>query len=293
KLSIGGNSTVIEGVINWIYSFHMEAFFLISGMLLPKTLIKNLNLVLKSKISSLYWPYLLWGTIYLVLEDISGKVVSFSWEKLILLPLEPVGYGTWFLLTMFVISFVCSLIYKTTRKPGAWFIIIAFIWILTNVFEVTIPNTVQNVINFIPFFIIGSIYSESIIKLVKKIRLALVMAMLTSSILIAQMELETGDFIHLLNAFLGTFGVYALVYRVKGLNLYGISSFLGTISLQIYLIHGIVKAPIVWLIISKFNYLSEFWNIIFAYSFTLIFTVLLCLAIDKFKLRFLFSIKYR
>ncbi|CAH6868621.1 membrane hypothetical protein [Vibrio chagasii] len=291
KSSLVVNSDVTATLMNWIYSFHMEAFFIISGMLFPGSLKKSLKSVIKSKASTLYWPYLLWGTIYLTLEYISGKVVSFSWERFILLPFEPVGYGTWFLLTMFLISLVCSLIYKKARKPQVWFVFIAFIWILTNPLGLDVPDTVQNAINFIPFFIIGSLYYDEITSLAKKTNSILSVLIISSSILMSQIGFEIGDAAHLLNALLGAFGVYSLIYRVEFLKIYNIFSFLGKVSLKIFLIHGIVKAPIVWLILNKFSCLSEFFQIFSVYFLTLILTVFLCLVLDKFKLRFLFSLK--
>ncbi len=112
----GGSS---QRVYDWVYSFHMPAFMLLSALFLERAAAKRgVGPFTIERLKRLYYPAVLWGLITWCLA------LSFSnytnkrpdpWEPLRLL-VDPTG-SFWFLRTLLILSVVYALL-RAARVPG-------------------------------------------------------------------------------------------------------------------------------------------------------------------------------
>lgn len=68
-LVVIGHSACPIAIKNFIYSFHMPLFFIISGYLIPPTCFKNKVCFFKRKFKGLYIPFVIWSIVFLLLHN--------------------------------------------------------------------------------------------------------------------------------------------------------------------------------------------------------------------------------
>ena len=160
--------TVLEGTAfergrNWVYLFHMPAFFFLSGLFASRALGRPLKAVLSTRLKTLAYPYVLWTGIYLLVQMVmaryannapdTARALRFLWE--------PYGYGLWFLYSLFLISILFHLL-LLARLPKAAVLLLAvglYVAAAFNVFGFwPILNTAM--LNFI-FYALGGLYSAA------------------------------------------------------------------------------------------------------------------------------------
>lgn len=101
----------------WIYSFHMALFFIISGYFFCSSLKKDFMTVLKTKSMQLIWPVIVWSVISFVINEliilepskICDNVVSFF---------NSIGYikGLWFLKALFIYYITAYIAIKLFKR---------------------------------------------------------------------------------------------------------------------------------------------------------------------------------
>lgn len=126
------------GVIHdFIYSFHMPAFFFISGILLKKSssLMKPLRTAIFKKILSLLVPYLFFE-IFAILIHITqyGMILNMKGYLFEILSLHLFNGPLWFLFVMFLSETLFLILYKLSDgfkgKSGDYMIVFLFIMLL-------------------------------------------------------------------------------------------------------------------------------------------------------------------
>jgi fucose 4-O-acetylase-like acetyltransferase len=235
--------SVYDRLRDWVYLFHMPAFFLLSGLFAPRSLGRTLGTVLQNKIMTLVYPYILWTGIYLSTQFVMARDVNnppdiakashFLWE--------PYGYGLWFLYSLFLISLLfhslmLARVSKATALLGAVALHVAAGF---NAFEFwPILNTA--LLNFI-YYAIGGLYSETAFAWWSDGKPG--NSMLAGIILLGLMTILALAFGHskvpigLMAALLGIAGVVCLAKGLAVLTLGNFLSILGFYSLEIYLGH--------------------------------------------------------
>lgn len=100
-------------LVEWIYSFHMPLFFMLSGAVLALRPITGMGGILKSKTKRLLLPYLLCGCLFMIPIK---RIVNFYDDSSVLLAVGGFLSGResghlWFLLTLFwiILAFVALL----------------------------------------------------------------------------------------------------------------------------------------------------------------------------------------
>lgn len=103
---------------NAIYAFHMPLFFLLSGYFFLKSSKKGIRQYVKSKISTILYPYLVWSLIQILIQFFAsnytnGEIVFNDVFTFFL----PRGQF-WFLLALFFISIINIVLYNIMGRIG-------------------------------------------------------------------------------------------------------------------------------------------------------------------------------
>ena len=165
-LMVLGHGLVPERIIQFIYSFHMPLFFVLSGLLFKN---RGLSKSIRKGIKTLIIPYFLLnaiGLLYDVVEKhLVGKTLSlYNIYDRIGAVLMGIGYNvdnwhpvlspTWYIYTLFLIQLICSV-----SKGKLWHLallplsIALTLFLFHNNIDLLIPF--DSVILAMPFFLFG------------------------------------------------------------------------------------------------------------------------------------------
>lgn len=167
-LMVLGHGLVSNRQTQFIYSFHMALFFVLSGYLYKK---RDLNSTLKKGIKSLLIPYLLLNSIGVLYDIIEKHLVGKSLSFLdvihrigaVLMGLgydydgwHPVLSATWYIYTLLIIQIVCALCYN----KRFWYIFLTipvclFLILNSNDIDTLIP--IDSALLAFPFFVFGTL----------------------------------------------------------------------------------------------------------------------------------------
>lgn len=123
-LMVIGHSGAPAWLESCIYSFHMPCFFIISGILFSYFYLDKPFTFIKKRVKSIWWPFVKWTWIFLIFHNLFYNIgilrESYTFEQIIyklftifiLLDLEQLLGGFWFLRSLFIASIVCFLYYK-------------------------------------------------------------------------------------------------------------------------------------------------------------------------------------
>jgi fucose 4-O-acetylase-like acetyltransferase len=226
---------------NWVYLFHMPAFFLLSGLFARRGLAYPFRHFLESRVRRLVYPYVLWTGIYFAAQEVMtrfvnnppdpGRLARFLWE--------PYGYGLWFLYSLLLISLLyyglqlaklpklAILLGALGLHLAAWFDVFGF-WPIFN----------TAMFNFI-FYAMGGLYMDRIFILIEKpgMPLSIVAGILLLG-LMTGLYLVLGRFALPLAVVFALPGIIGLALLARGIaHFSGAASVLGFYSLEIYLGH--------------------------------------------------------
>ncbi len=111
KADILNDNRFWQALDHLIYSFHMPLFFALSGYFLLATLQKyGATGLLKSKLRSLAYPYLLWSAVQGILEVLAASMTNkpTSWYEVLALLWAPRAQF-WFLYVLFLLFIIAAL----------------------------------------------------------------------------------------------------------------------------------------------------------------------------------------
>ena len=247
---------------NYIYSFHMPLFFIISGYLY-----KEKTKFVKNKIKTILIPYFIFSILsfsyWAIIERFFRKqeispLIAFSNIFIAKGPSENFVYNValWFLPCLFITQIVFHFIYKNTKKSYR-FIIILIISILgyiyPNIINIRIPFCIDVSMTAIMFYYIGFIFKQIekniIIIKNKKVILLLLIGMISIYInskidqCTGMIELKFGKsyFLFYLIAIIGSYTVYLISNKIKLKYL----TWIGEHSLHFMCIHEPIKRVII------------------------------------------------
>lgn len=139
---------------HWIYTFHMELFFLLAGSVYHCS---DYRKYIGKKIDRLAVPYLFVGLIALLLHsaglEVVNKQTSFGAG---LVKLLTQGGNYWFLYALFVLYLIYPLIERICRKPWMEYAL-AFGGVIALISFVELPELfeIRKVFYYIPYFVLG------------------------------------------------------------------------------------------------------------------------------------------
>ncbi|MGV8905506.1 MAG: acyltransferase family protein [Acetobacterium sp.] len=295
----------------WIYSFHIPAFFIISGMIYSKKLELNKlsmrQFICKRAIQILY-PYFVFGLIFLMRYTLQIFIGSGNGGTLFVYTinlLTLVGVGVlWFLSTLFLSECIFGLI----MKHNTWIRIISFVVLLglTIVVSFACETTlawndeiisagmyfilVFRIFSSVVFLMIGYYTIEFVEKCNKSMDIIFILILLPVSMLLSQLngDVDLNKFvlgnpiIYYITAIIGSGAIIfisKLITNVRLLIFYGKNSLL---IMATHTILGIYKISPV--LIGHFQFLNNYFYIqkFVILTVTLIFETVIVLIINKY-----------
>lgn len=267
---------------NYIYSFHMPLFFLISGVLYKRNKFKA---EFRKGVKRLIIPFLLMNLILFVYAVIVGNVPlnieTLKRYSMGLLLTENSKYilaagATWFFIALFVIKLISSLLLVLSYRMSLFisFVLSVTIVILSH-FNIDIWLAVDSALLALPFFIVGYIAKSFVMdtdgsKLVYLIGGVIAMSVLyflsrwSGRVDTSYCELGKYPIFYYLNSFIGIFGVILICKLFNRCE----SKFIRTLSDGTILIAGFGDfiAMLLWYHLFIYIYPESMKDNIFVYS---------------------------
>lgn len=161
-LMVIGHTGIPQYLSNWIYSFHMPMFFVLSGILYNHEKYKSFRALLKARLYSLCIPYLVFTVVAFVGMRALGLV---EWVELYK---GWSGYALWFipvlLMTELAYNRICHLMLRLNFATGVIFLLLLCIYTgyLVSLEGVHLYYKIEVVLFAIFFFGCGHQFSERI-----------------------------------------------------------------------------------------------------------------------------------
>lgn len=245
-----------QSLHNWIYSFHMELFFLISGAVYH---CERYGTYLIKKTDRLLVPLIAVGLLNILMTSIGGKVVHEQTSFL-----SAVGnlflYGDpyWFLYTLFLISAIYPLIDKIC--PNTWweFGFVVFLIVIPDF--VTLPKLfrINSVVYYLPYFFFGRVlvkYMKRDIRPGMSLFLILMCIILYFILIRCDWQLRELKYIKAFSMMITFFLIVKMMLKKENTIqvIGGINNFLrqaSTYSLQVYMFNGFILVAIRTLLVN-------------------------------------------
>ncbi len=276
--------TLIDSVI---YSFHMPLFFFLSGLFFTTSLQnRGAKGLLLSKVDTIIYPYILWsllqGFIEATLSTYTNGSVGFS-DVLALLWQPRAQY--WFLYALFLVFFVCSIIFR--NRDYRFVLFFLPVAVMTYVYQdlISINIYLGFISNNLVFFVVGILFGQ--LPLSRIFSKPLLFGGITLLFVLSQyffhfnmdMVYSEKGYLSLLLAIISIIFIVALSdwlsrYPLKFLVL------IGTSSLAIYLMHVIFGAGSRVVLIKLFDVNDVFIHLVIGCIFGVIAPILV-LALSK------------
>jgi fucose 4-O-acetylase-like acetyltransferase len=129
---------------DWIYSFHMPAFFFAAGLFAGRTLRRGQGSFIAEKIRTVLYPYIVWSLIYIVaVWLVPGASHShFSPAMFARIAYQPVGVY-WFLYALFIIWMIYAILVSTSWGRVVFYVLCIVGWMVesSGVLEPALPHS--------------------------------------------------------------------------------------------------------------------------------------------------------
>jgi fucose 4-O-acetylase-like acetyltransferase len=176
----GAGLTASNGIFSdiyyFIYTFHMAAFFVLSGMLARPSVIKNEKTFFINSIKHILYPYFLYSTIQILIMNILSNQLNspapfgfFEFRNMILSHISQF----WFLKTLFIIHIVYFL--SKRYSNDLWFLLMC-ITLRSCTALLPLPGDMEPFSEFAIFYAIGVFFSEQYIDWPSRCRFPLIWA---------------------------------------------------------------------------------------------------------------------
>lgn len=227
----------------WIYLFHMPAFFALSGFFAPKLSKLSAGNFLLGRLRTICFPYVVWTVIIVASQFAMVRFVNNPPDihRAIYFLVEPYGYGLWFLYALFIIS---VLYYVLIRWITSGLVLASVAVLLSflasrNIFGFW-PILNASLENFI-FFVLGASAMEKMFAILAKptpSKMAFCGVALLSGMTLLFLAGWCGTWLtSLVAAILGIGGITFLSHGLDRMPLGIFWAFIGSYSLEIYLGH--------------------------------------------------------
>jgi fucose 4-O-acetylase-like acetyltransferase len=238
---------------NFIYTFHMPIFFIISGISFAIFSQNKTSFLkfLKSKATRLIIPLFCWAPIYFIFRFISAGNIKFSLVRLLTSPFYA-DFIFWFFHTLFLISIFCFLLIK--KNSSQWVYLIVSIFLFVGSFYLS--GLISLVLYWNIFYAFGYVAATYISQVRSKIENSSYFLSLVSIFLLILSMLAVNYFWNqdysLIARFINGITGFSMMYIIAGTNweiirsslivkvikvLSYIFTYLGKISMTIYLFH--------------------------------------------------------
>jgi fucose 4-O-acetylase-like acetyltransferase len=161
----GADGNAPKLIYDYIYSFHMPLFFIISGALGIKGIRDDPRRAIVSRAGSIAWPYVFWGIVSILLlpmisqftlnpvHDLNFYEAFKGGVKGLLL-----GQSSWFLWTLFLTQCVLISALQVASIPTVFVLSVFVFLVLAN----KDLGTLSTLIRFMPFLALGAVIGRRI-----------------------------------------------------------------------------------------------------------------------------------
>lgn len=244
-----GRSRVLGIIAEWIYSFHMPLFMLITGavhaLIAERTKdISFKNFVLK-KFKRLMAPYLFFGIFYVAPVMVTLNFTEENYFEYVLngILLANNSRHLWFLISLFGIFCMVEFVRRNfiIQNP-LWYFVLSAIGHVVSIF---MPNTlgIKEAFMYQFYFILGMtldylLNSKEVVKWLNQYKTVLMMSCFSLSF--TQFLLPSNKITKEIFVFVGMIFMLLLVYNLTSLKKVSIVEFIKKDSMGIYLIHPMI-----------------------------------------------------
>lgn len=174
------DSTVMNFISHFIYSFHMASFMFLSGLLFKKR--ENSQSQIKRILIAYGIPYLLFSIVWFLFKFFLRRFVNSELDflDLILIPFFPISF-MWFIYALMVMEILQVIICKQSLKVKYAQFFISLSMYLINPIVGNYPlmtskytfsdSIVSDIMGFYVFFVVGTLWGNNIIDYVKKYKI--------------------------------------------------------------------------------------------------------------------------
>jgi fucose 4-O-acetylase-like acetyltransferase len=148
-------------VDDWIYSFHMPAFFFAAGLFAARSLARGPARFLADKLRTVVYPYLLWSALF-ILALLAFPVGNARYEPALWGQIfsAPVG-NYWFLYVLFAVQMLYLLVRPRRRGPLLFYLLALACWFVESagLLDAALPAATfwawHNVLKYAVYFALG------------------------------------------------------------------------------------------------------------------------------------------
>jgi len=238
-----GNNSIWMKLRDWVYLFHMPAFFVLSGIFAPKLSQLARREFLSGRLRTIFYPYVIWTAIIVGSQFAMARFVNNppDFSRALYFLVEPYGYGLWFLYSLFIISVIFYWLSRLRISPFVMFLLAVTLSLLASLNAFGFWPILNTSMNFFIFYATAAVAREKIFSLFS--RNGWLMPLLSGAgLLLAMTIFYLAGFgaTWLFNLLLAGLGIAGMIFLAKALaqTLAGrFWAFLGLFSLEIYLGH--------------------------------------------------------
>ncbi|MDG2978930.1 acyltransferase [Latilactobacillus curvatus] len=231
-----------------IVSFNMPLFFFLSGIFIKSTLKKSFSTIFIDKFKRLMIPYFCWGIVSVIFFSLYTHVSPII--RIVELPIRPI-FVLWFVYSMFISMIAFYILEKNLNRYIILIlsVILFFVGqIITDKYGIAIDSYAKPIIGFCRNFVfmyLGFMMHKIIyVKRENKITVGLIIISAVIVVFLNSIELSSIYVLQINQMFISLAGIVLICtvsYIISDNKLIQSTvTFIGTISMEVYLIHKIV-----------------------------------------------------
>lgn len=285
-----------------VYSFRMPLFFVLSGIFVAKSIAKRQgNEFLKTKLSTIFYPYIVWGIIQISIQIILSKYTNANRDGMdfVYLLIHPRAIDQlWYLYALFNSSILFYFFYSKLKFNNLLLTIISVIMYGLSVF-VQEYSLIHDIFYYFIFFVLGHLASNILLNrenytFFYSFKPFLI---LTPFFWFSQWYWLNNQDINLflfgLIAVLGTLYVFTISLLLAKFNKVEFLKIVGRHSLYIYLMHLLIVSAVRIFFTNILNIKEPTIILLFGWALGVILPILLYKLFIRLNLGFLFEFKYK
>jgi fucose 4-O-acetylase-like acetyltransferase len=229
---------------DWIYAFHMPAFFLISGAFAERSAHRGLSRFLSDKARTVLYPYFLWGVIFWCAHWMMSNLTNSQpdpWALKRMLITPPMG-GSWFLYVIFFIFVLYGLWTQFGGGRKGFFTLAAVLFVAEQYGRLAFWDAMSLAGHYCIYFAAGILAGDAMRRLAEIGNTSVFAAITTAGFVVMSVLFLNGvaeqTWLNILPAFAGIAGLYGFSVLVTRTGPCEFLRFCGLCSLEIYVIHG-------------------------------------------------------
>lgn len=295
-----------------VYNFRMPVFFILSGIFLTASLKKKDSLgVGKDRAATILYPYVIWGTITILLQILFSSYANAKreWTDLFNLFLDPRGVDhLWYLLALFNTNILYLILDKLIRNKWIHGALALIMYYVSRMTLMDGNSFVADMFYFYIYLYAGVLLSPVILDKEKRERLLNFRNLVWLLPLVlagqwfwlsfwnkgySQFKIDERDwlFLFFIINLLACYLVYILAYKISSYKSSNWLAYLGKHSLYIYILH-VFTASAIRTVIIKSGIDLNVWVIVFiCWTGALLIPVALFRLLKPFGFEWLFSLK--